>query len=198
MTDAKPKGRYHHGDLRAALLEAAVVEIHEKGVQGLSLRACARRVGVSHAAPYRHFADKDALLGALAGQGFTWLVEAGRGAMEGLTDPRDRVEAYGVAYVRFAVDHPHHHRLMFAAERPSSIAERDAAAGDAAFELLRVNAAEVVGPGADAMVAALAFWSLAHGLSMLVLDGRVPAEEMAARGGLGELARAVFAHWRGA
>jgi AcrR family transcriptional regulator len=195
MTKAKPKGRYHHGDLRAALLEAAVEEIQERGPRDLSLRACARRVGVSHAAPYRHFADRDALLSAVAGQGFTWLTEAGRAAMKGLEDPRARVEAYGIAYVTFAVKHPHHHRLMFATPiDPSTVTPEDQQAGDAAFELLRANVAEVAGV-ADAMTAALAFWSMSHGLSMLILDGRVPAEHTGSPEAMTALARAVFAQW---
>jgi AcrR family transcriptional regulator len=193
----KPKDRYHHGDLRAALLEAAVEVLRERGLHGLSLRECARRVGVSHAAPYRHFADKEALLVAIAGQGFVWLIEAARAAMEGLDDPRARLDAYGIAYVRFAIEHPEHHRVMFAAELDLEKASpEDQAASQEAFELLRATAAELVEPGEDEMMAAVAFWSLVHGLSMLILDGRIPEEHVASAAQVEALTRAAFAHWR--
>ncbi|HJL16280.1 MAG TPA: TetR/AcrR family transcriptional regulator [Sandaracinaceae bacterium LLY-WYZ-13_1] len=193
----KPDDRYHHGDLRAALLEAAVEVLRERGVQGASLRECARRAGVSHAAPYRHFESKDALLTAVAGQGFAWLHAAGAAAMEGVSDPRDRLDAYGVAYVRFAMEHPEHFRVMFTSELPEGMTDAtDQAAADAAFELLRAQAAAVVGPGEDDEVAALAFWSLVHGLSLLILDGRVPAERVRTSAQVEALTRATFAHWR--
>ena len=195
--NANKSGAYHHGDLRASLLEAAVEVLGERGVAGLSLRECARRVGVSHAAPYRHFGNKDALLVAIAGQGFAWLAEAGRKAMDGRSDPQERLDAYGVAYVRFAMEHPQHHRLMFASELDASAASaEDLVASEDAFELLRATAAELVGKQEDATLAAFAFWSLVHGLSMLILDGRVPPEHLGGPEQIETLTRAAFAHWR--
>jgi len=186
---------YHHGDLRAAVLSAAVELIAERGVGKLSLRECARRAGVSHAAPYRHFANKDAVLHAIAQEGFGWLYEAGVQAMEGIDDARDRLDAYGVAYVRFAIEHPVHVRAMFTLqfEHPDGDDE-----GGPAFELLQRTAAEAAGEDANPEHAAVAAWALPHGLSMLILDGRIPAEHVADAEAVDALARAVYAMWRGA
>lgn len=198
MSPSKKQSPYHHGDLRSELLTAAVDIIRERGVHGLSLRECARRAGVSHAAPYRHFASKDALLVALACQGFRWLTDAGEQAMKTLKQPRAQLDAYGVAYVQFALEHPEHHRLMFTSELDESAAsEEDLAASQAAFQLLHATAAKIDDAGEDAALgAALAFWSLVHGLSMLILDGRVPPEKIATPEQVEALTRSSFAHWR--
>lgn len=194
MTKSR-KRTYHHGDLRAALLAAAVELIHERGLNGLSLRECARRAGVSHAAPYRHFEDKNALLLAIAHEGYEGLADAGEAAMAGVTDPRARLDAYGVAYVRYAVGHPVHHRVMFTSEMPK-LPAKDQANRTRAFTLLVETAAAVVGPE-QAEVAAVATWSLTHGLSMLILDNRIPADKISSPAQIEELARAVIAQWRG-
>jgi AcrR family transcriptional regulator len=191
-TPARPS--YHHGDLRSALLDAAVEVIAERGLPGLSLRECARRAGVSHAAPYRHFADKSALLSAIARQGFTRLTEVAKSAMEGVEDARERLDTYGVAYVRFAVEHPVHHRVMFSAELEP--VEPGPDEGDA-FGLLVECAAAVIGDGVDPTIAAVAAWSLTHGLSMLILDGRIPAEYIETPKAVEALARGVIDQWRG-
>ncbi len=198
MPTKKPRDRYHHGDLRSALLEAAVEAIAEKGLHGLSLRECARRLGVSHAAPYRHFPDKDHLLAAIAEQGFGWLIEAGQEAMAGLDDAEERIRAYGLAYVRFAVAHPEHLRVMFASEiADDAIGPECQAAGDAAFELLRSTSAELLGdPGeGEELPTALSFWSVAHGFSMLLIDGRIPPEHIDTDEAIEALAGQVFSHW---
>lgn len=191
------KSPYHHGDLRVALLDAAAEVLDERGVAGLSLRECARRAGVSHAAPYRHFGSKAALMVAVAAQGFRWLVEMGEASMVGLSDARERLDAYGVAYVRFAIQHPAHHRLMFASELdPTAATPEDLEDADAAFDLLQGLAGAVVGPDEDSLLAAVAFWSLVHGLSMLILDGRIPKEHIADDAKVDALTRTTFAHWR--
>ena len=186
---------YRLGDLRAALLQAAVAEIADKGLHGLSLRECARRAGVSHAAPYRHFADKDALLLAIAREGFSMLTAAGKAAMEGLDDPPARLDAYGIAYVRFAVEHPSHFRVMFTSELDEPDPETRAA-GDGAFLLLVDSAAAVVGRQ-TAELAGVAYWTVPHGLAMLMLDGRMPPEHTATPDAAAALAEQVFAVWRG-
>lgn len=199
MPAKKPRDQYHHGDLRSALLEVAVQAIAEKGLHGLSLRECARRLGVSHAAPYRHFPDKDHLVAAIAGQGFQWLTEAGEAAMEGLDDPEERLRAYGLAYVRFAISHPEHLRVMFASEiDEGAIDPTCQEAADAAFELLRATSAELLGDPAEGeeLPTALSFWSVAHGFSMLLIDGRIPPEHIASDAAVEALADQVFAHWR--
>jgi AcrR family transcriptional regulator len=186
--------RYHHGDLRAALLQAAAEALAEHGVGGLSLRDCARRVGVSHAAPYRHFASKEALLGALALQGFAWLTAAGRAAMAEESTALGRLHAYGRAYVRFAIDEPERFRLMFASPFSFECDDEtpDAAAADEAYALLRDAAAAVSAAGVDADVAAVRYWSRPHGLAMLVLDGRIPAERVADEASFAALVEATL------
>ncbi len=186
---------YHHGDLRATLLVAAVELIAERGAGKLSLRECARRAGVSHAAPYRHFANKDALLQAIAEEGFGWLYAAGVEAMEGIEDARDRLDAYGLAYVRFAIEHPVHVRVMFTLQFDVKGGEDK---GAPAFELLEKTAAEAAGEDADPQVAAVAAWALPHGLSMLILDGRIPPEHVGDAEAVEVLAKAVYGMWRGA
>jgi len=183
---------YHHGDLRSALLEAAVGLISERGIEGLSLRECARIAGVSHAAPYRHFEDKDALLAAIAGQGFQWLTEAATAAMADRASAKDRLDAYGVAYVRFAVENPVHFRVMFTGERKPG---GDGPYPQAAFDLLMASAAEIAGEK-EALATATAAWSLPHGLAMLILDRRLPPEHVATPAAAEALARQAFMCWR--
>ena len=190
------KSSYHHGDLRAVLLRAALEVLAERGVGGLSLRECARRAGVSHAAPYRHFSDKEALLRAIARQGFEWLTSKGRAAMQGIEDPRERLNAYGAAYVRFAFEHPVHHRVMFSAELGPDRDDPENCEGQA-FDLLVETAAAVVGLEGDATLAAVAAWSLTHGLAMLILDGRIGPERVADADAAARLARQVIDQWRG-
>lgn len=192
---AAPKESYHHGDLRAALLEAAVELIDEVGLPKLSLRECARRAGVSHAAPYRHFADKNALLLAIAVQGYERLYEAGRDAMEGLTDARERLDAYGIAYVRFAIENPVQYRAMFSMDLITPD-EQQQRVGAMAFDLLVDAASEADSHDTDPRLAALAAWALPHGLAMLILDGRVGEDVVGTTDDAEELARALFAVWR--
>ena len=133
---------YHHGDLRAALLEAAEVELAEKGVQGFTLRSCARRAVVSHAAPAHHFADVTALLTEMAAIGFERLTRTmrERRAMAA-ADPRSQFVASGEGYIAFALANPQHFALMFGRAELDRANTRFAAAGKAAFgELLDVIA----------------------------------------------------------
>lgn len=203
-SDEAPERRpYHHGDLRSQLLSAAVDVARERGMEGLSLRECARRAGVSHAAPYRHFEDKNALLFALADQGFTWLTAAGQRAMAGLDDPRERLDAYGIAYVRFAVEHPIHFRLMFTRDldnlppKPALDGALDATK-DAFGLLVGAAGAAWQRQGDDAVLAGVAAWTIPHGLAMLILDGRIPQEHVATPEAIEALARDVIQLWRNA
>ena len=109
-TEKRP---YHHPDLRQALIRSALELLAESGVAGLSLRAAARRARVSAMAPYRHFADKEALLAAVAEYGFRELAERLTAAQAIATDPRAGLAALGVAYVVFACDQPSLFKLMF-------------------------------------------------------------------------------------
>src|SRR5688572_30965197 len=109
----KRAGHYHHGDLRRALVEEAVRTIQTHGVETLTLRTVGERLGVSRTALYRHFADKPALLAAVGREGFRMLRLTLTEAWEQNGRGRDGFEAMGIAYVRFAVDHPSHYRVMF-------------------------------------------------------------------------------------
>ena len=102
---------YHHGDLKRALLEASIELIHEEGVEALTVAEVGRRVGVSSAAPYKHFADRQALLRALAVEGNRRLGEALVAAAEGSTEPREAFRLSGVAYIRWAAENPALHRI---------------------------------------------------------------------------------------
>lgn len=190
----KKRAAYHHGDLRNALITAGVAMLAEEGVEALSLRALARRAGVSHNAPYQHFADKDALLAAIAEQGFGLLVEAIDDSQAG-ADPgtiRDRLVAVGQGYLRFAIEHPHHFRLMFGPRAHAGYPSLSSAAR-AAFDRLAQIVAEGQRQGTlrgdDPREAAMVIWLAVHGLSALLIAEKIPPDivtgrephEMAAR-----------------
>jgi AcrR family transcriptional regulator len=160
---------YHHGSLRPALLRAAGKTLEKEGAGALSLRAAARNAGVSHNAPYRHFEDRDALLAALAAEGFELLGEAMR-------DHSGR--EMGEAYVRFALTHPQRFRLMFGGVLPMAQHPQLGEAASRAYEALLGAFKEL--PNAE--LAAAAAWSLVHGLAHLVLDGHFAAAQKAAGG----------------
>lgn len=166
---------YHHGDLRAAVLASAGKLMEKEGLAGLSVREAARRAGVSHNAPYRHFPDRDALLAALAQEGFALLNKS-------LENCAGR--ELGEAYVRFALAHPQRFRLMFAGHgalraQAQTIQDRFAAA--------------FAGVGGEARFAAAAAWSLVHGLADLVLDRHLEADDEFVRKVIGAIRFAVGA-----
>lgn len=134
--------------------------------------------------------------GVLAAQGFETLRAAALAAMKGLADPKERLDAYGVAYVRHAIEHPAHHRVMFAAELHVSD-DLKQTIGAGAFDLLVETASAASVPGVDPLEAAVTAWSLSHGLSMLILDGRIPREHIESVEAVERLARRVFALSRG-
>ena len=176
----KPRaGRYHHGDLRRALLDEAVRTIRDDGAPALTLRSVGARLGVSRTALYRHFADKSALLNAVAEEGFLRLADAlERGWNEAGGGVRG-FEEQGRTYVRFALDNPSHYRVMFGvwSSRDEDTALR--AAGARAFQVL-VDALTALqrnglvrrdeAPGH----VALYVWAAVHGVAMLAIDGRLP------------------------
>lgn len=184
------KPRYHHGDLAAALVAAAIEMVAAEGAGALSLREAAKRAGVSAAAVYRHFPDKDGLMAAVAAEGFARLNAAFAVAVQGGA-PVDCFRALGVAYAVFAESHSGLFRVMFGAGRPAS--ERDtrlAAESQRAFRFLldAVAACCPAGTGAAAiMAAAVAAWSLVHGYAQLRLDRQldeVPLDIQAVLDGL--------------
>lgn len=163
---------YHHGDLRAACLRAARELLEEDGSAGLSLRAVARRAGVSATAPYRHYADRDALVSAVAAQGYRELAGHLLAAHPSPTTP-DELAAVAVAYVRFALDHPALFRVMFAEPCDPNSEERVAAT--AAISAYVHGIVRGAFPDADADALSTTVWALVHGLAFLHLDGKLDA-----------------------
>jgi AcrR family transcriptional regulator len=176
---------YHHGNLRATLVAEGLAALEEGERADVSLRELARRAGVSPNAAYRHFKDKDALLAALAAEGFRQLTEAAEASQTALPDARDEKEsfrAYGRAYVVFASKHPALFRLMFGRFTTSERTEELQRAGGRTFRDLHVGVAATSGlPPDDPRVAtgALYAWSLVHGLSNLILDGQIDGDPAA-------------------
>ena len=166
-----PESSYHHGDLRRALLEAAMVILDRDGEAGLQLRDLARALDVSPAAPYRHFDSRAALLEALAVTGFQRFTKVMEAVAEESTKDTLRL-AMGRAYVQFALEQPGLFRLMFSSQlrRDNRPALRMAA--DAAFETLRHVTGSDTRPE---RIAALASWTQVHGLAVLLLDGQIAA-----------------------
>ncbi|MGW4390876.1 TetR/AcrR family transcriptional regulator [Streptomyces sp. NPDC004685] len=161
---------YHHGDLRAACLRAARELLEEDGSAGLSLRAVARRAGVSATAPYRHYADRDALVSAVAAEGYRELAEDLAAAHPAPTTP-DELSAVAVAYVRFALDRPAMFRVMFA--EPCDPADEERVAATAAISEYVRGIVRGAFPGADPEVLSTTVWALVHGLAFLHLDGKL-------------------------
>jgi AcrR family transcriptional regulator len=156
---------YHHGDLRAELVRVAVEMLDRDGPATLSLRDAARRAGVSHGAPYRHFADREALLAEVVAKGYAQLGAALQAASAAGGAEVAR------AYLRFALEHPRRYELMFRGD-PTSLARREAPS-DQAQVVLRLLTESIPGVGdADyARRAGIAAWSLLHGLAVLQLNG---------------------------
>ena len=164
---------YHHGNLRAALLESAERTLSQSGASELSLRELARQVGVSHAAPRRHFADKQALLDALAEDGFERLGESLRNAMTAAGDEFDaRLLAFAHAYVHFATRHAALLELMFSVKHRPGAADSLRASADRAFEapLALITEGQAKGEvvaGEPERVATVA-WAALQGLAAMV------------------------------
>ncbi|MFF0428339.1 TetR/AcrR family transcriptional regulator [Streptomyces sp. NPDC021012] len=166
-------GTYHHGDLRAACLRAARELLEEDGSAGLSLRAVARRAGVSATAPYRHYADRDALVSAVAAEGYRELAQHLTTARPAPSTPED-LAAVAVVYVRFALDHPALFRAMFAEPCDPTDEER-VAATEVILEYVRRMVRDAF-PGTDeAGALPTTVWALVHGLAFLHLDGKLDA-----------------------
>lgn len=173
----KAKAPYHHGNLRKALLGAALEAVREKGIAELSLREVARRAGVSHAAPAHHFKDKAGLLTAIATEGFEKFAQAQRDARERGSDPITRFSWTGWAYVMFADQNREYFEIMF---RPELLNADDPAyreAANAAHQvLLETMRPAVTGLTEEQLLAqSTSAWALAHGMSRLWLDGNLSA-----------------------
>lgn len=174
----KRAGQYHHGDLRRALLEQALRTIETSGPEGLTLRGVGAALGVSRTALYRHFADKEALLAGVASEGFRLLREALLVAWERDGRGAAGFEAMGGAYLRFAIDHPAHYRVMFGRfvesghRDPGLESEAESAFGALADALATLQRDGLARPD-DLLLQARFVWALTHGIAMLVIDGQL-------------------------
>lgn len=190
MSTRPTRDRYHHGDLRRAILDAALELVREKGTRGFTLSEAARRAGVSSGAPYRHFADRDAVLDALAGEGLTQLHEVLRTTAEGTNGTVEQeVVALVRAYVRFALEQPARYEVVFGPGRARDEGDNEI---PGSFGVLvaavsaGVEAGEITGKPHEL---AASIWSLTHGVCELTLSGDVrevvntgeDAEELAVR-----------------
>jgi len=181
----KPGAAYHHGDLRRALLAETARTIRKEGVDGVTLRAVGKRLGVSRTALYRHFADKPALLAAVAREGFQAFSRDLSQAWTAAGGGRDGFRAMGAAYVKFAITNPSHYRVMFGAFK--DLCERDAelaADAQASFQVL-LDAVVMLQQGGllrgdPPQTVAQYIWATVHGVAMLAIDGQLGPDPKAA------------------
>ncbi len=173
---APSKTTYHHGDLRAALLQEAAALIEENGTEAVTMRALSERVGVSRTAAYRHFANKTDLLGAVAAEGFRELRERlHRVNTPSAANPEDGFVAMAQAYVQFAVGHPAYYRLMYGRDAlqrdqyPDLHAAANAIYDELVTLIVTYQQQGLLKPG-DAKPLAYVAWSLVHGLAALIID----------------------------
>jgi AcrR family transcriptional regulator len=178
----KRPDRYHHGDLRRALLQEALRTIQAHGVEGLTLRAVGRALGVSRTALYRHFTDKSALLSAVAREGFRTLRLELLASWDRHGGGRKGFEAMGVAYVRFAVAHPAHYRVMFGGFVSTHATDRELMAeASGAFKALVDALVTLQHSGLvredNPLQLAQFIWAIVHGIARLTIDGQLRGSE---------------------
>lgn len=185
MVARKRADRYHHGDLSRSLLREALRTIQKDGVAALTMRAVATKLGVSRTAMYRHFADKSALLAAVATEGFRMLRLQTREAWDARGGGRAGLEAMGDAYVRFAVEHPSHYRVMFGGHVRNAAADSELAKeGAGAFQVLVDALVSQQEQGLvrrdNPLALAQYIWANVHGIAMLAIDGQLkqPTEDV--------------------
>jgi len=175
MTETTKKAPYHHRNLREALVTAGRTLLEERGMRGFTLRECARRAEVSHAAPAHHFASLDDLLAEIAARGFVELAATMTAEARRATDPASRLVGQGVGYMAFAAAHPALFQLMFNREASRFETPGLAAAAKQAYQL-QLDAVDAVIPKAPAerrkRMADFA-WATVHGFITLVLEGQI-------------------------
>ncbi len=187
MTNSRPgasesRQPYHHGDLRRSLVDAALALVAEEQDWGFSLREVARRAGVSHNAPYNHFADKRDLLGAVANAGYEALQSRLAALAARTAAPDEALVAIGVGYIRFGLENPAHYRLMFGPELvagsggpPASLLEAAGGAKSVLAEVLlrgaRAGMFKAAPDDEQALgILVLSSWAMVHGLTLLLMD----------------------------
>jgi AcrR family transcriptional regulator len=179
MASQVPKKAYHHGNLRAALVQAGTTLLRKRGAAGLSLREVAKAAGVSHAAPYRHFEDKQQLLAAIAGEGFRRL-RAGLDQAAALhpDDARAQLYAAAEAYIDLATSAPDTMQLMFGGvvdhkQIQGELGQGARTAFEGLVEIIARNQQAGVVVDGDTIELAVSAWSIVHGVGMLVAGGQL-------------------------
>ncbi len=168
-TKKQPQQKYHHGDLRRAIMDAALEMTAESGLASLSLREIARRIGVTTGAPYHHFKDRQTLLVELAIEGYSELFEAMSLALKNAKSAEGEVEAAAAAYLQFGRSYPAKYAIMFSGELVThSCAGEMLLIANRCLDLVRASIADTgkLGP-AESVEAAFCAWSLLHGILML-------------------------------
>jgi AcrR family transcriptional regulator len=197
----KETKNYHHGDLPRALLDAVVELVAERGSAAeVTLRQVARRAAVSHNAPYRHFADKGAILAAVATEGFADLAHVLRSARVGVADDEERFIRTGIAYLRFTQERPGHTAVMFGPEiRKSRTRELQQAANES-FQLVKALAVDAgIADLLETRRLGAVAWSFLHGLAVLTANNQVPPSVQATPDALATLGlRQLFHAFRAA
>lgn len=172
---------YHHGDLKTALVEAGLAELEEKGLESLSLRSIAARVGVSHTAPKNHFDGLRGLLTAIATVGFRRHAAEMRRGVENQPPGKARLDAAGKGYLRFALENPELFKLMFSSRLCDAADPELRQAAGGSYEVLRGIAHGLDWDKADApggpWRTEWMLWSLVHGYAMLLIEGQVQRAE---------------------
>ena len=172
MTNEDVKSRHHHGDLKAALIKAGIDLLEEGGLSALSLRKCAARAGVSHAAPAHHFDGLAGLKQAIAEEGFRLFSSYLQSACDsGAQDPRGRVHSLCRGYLQFGLDHPGILAVIFGDQGLAGLVHGGGKEEADAYLTLRAVAAPFVAPGQDRIVVETQIWSLIHGFTLLYLAG---------------------------
>jgi AcrR family transcriptional regulator len=178
---SQKKLKYHHGELRSALIEAALEILGSGGMDALSLRVLARATGVTQAAPYSHFRDKDDLLAAVAETGFQRLALQMAEEATGQHGVQERIEKLMGAYVRFAVNNKPLFQLMFS--RELSVMKNYptlAMTAGKSYSLISAALAQRGAAADDTRFLTVAIWSLCHGLTTLVVDEKIKLEQFGA------------------
>jgi AcrR family transcriptional regulator len=179
MKAGKKTKDYHHGDLRRAVIDAAWSLVARRGLNELTLREVARQVGVTHAAPYHHFKDREALLSVMTGEAFAEFDLALQRAKQGVSDPLEELYALGAAYTDFARERPERIEVMFRRKDAPDAVLLDT--GKSTFQHLvdaLVHCQEAgVAPAGDPLELALSAWSIVHGFAVLWVEGPLTAME---------------------